>query len=164
MLSIPLLYFIVLSINIYQVSMVHRNFVQTEEMVNNLLEMSSKVDALEEMLARDSEDLLGPAPNILRIHYQLNKLEAFRNKTMHQAKKSSAEVRVTLARWFERLNNIITAFDEYILDIARNILPIVRAGYPDVIVKLMKIVEIEGREDEKVRLVLYALFNLFLTI
>lgn len=139
--------------------MVHRNFVQTEEMVNNLLDMSSKLDALEEMLARDSEDLLGPAPNILRIHYQLNKLEAFRNRTMHQAKKSSAEVRATLARWFERLSKLITAFDEYILDIARNILPIVRAGFPDVIVKLMKIVEIEGREDEKVPMTLVVYVN-----
>ena len=131
--------------------MVHRNFVQTEEMVNNLLEMNAKLDALEDMLARDSEDLLGSAPNILRIHYQLNKLEAFRNSTMHQAKKSSADVRATLTRWFDRLNKLINAFDEYVLDIGRNILPIVRAGHPDVIVKLMKIVEIEGREDEKVR-------------
>ncbi|CAL1715330.1 unnamed protein product [Somion occarium] len=134
---------------ISRVSMVHRNFVQTEEMVNNLLDMSSKLDMLEDMLARDSEDILGPAPNILRIHYQLNKLEAFRNQTIHQAKRSSADVRRTLTQWFDRLNKIISAFDEYVLAIAQNILPIVRAGYPDVIVKLMKIVEIEGREDEK---------------
>ncbi|KAI0072648.1 exocyst complex component sec6 [Panus rudis PR-1116 ss-1] len=134
---------------ISRVSMVHRNFVQTEEMVNSLLEMSSKLDILEDMLARDSEDILGPAPNLLRIHYQLTKLESFKNQTLHQAKKSSLEVRATLNRWFERLNGLIEAFDQYILALARNILPIVRAGHPDVIVKLMKIVEIEGREDEK---------------
>ena len=34
----------------YQVSMVHRNFEQTEEMVHNLLEMNSKLDMLEQML------------------------------------------------------------------------------------------------------------------
>jgi exocyst complex component 3 len=131
--------------------MVHRNFEQTEEMVNNLIEMSEKLDALEEMLARDSEDILGPASNLLRIHFQINRLEAFRNTTMHQAKKSSKDVRATLTRYFDRLNKLIQAFDEYILALARNILPIVRAGHPDVIVKLMKIVEIEGKEDEKVR-------------
>ncbi|KAF7794440.1 hypothetical protein EIP86_005574 [Pleurotus ostreatoroseus] len=134
---------------ISRVSMVHRNFEQTEEMVNNFIDMSDKMDSLEAMLVADSEDLLGPAPNLLRIHYQLTRLEAFRNQTMHQAKKSSQNTRATLTRYFDRLNKLIHAFDEYILDLSRNVLPIVRAGHPEVIVKLLKIVDMEGREDEK---------------
>lgn len=130
--------------------MVHRNFEQTEEMVNNLVDMSEKLDALEEMLAQDSENIIGPAPNLLRIHFQINRLEAFRNTTMHQAKKSSKEIRATLTRYFDRLNKLIQAFDDYILALASNILPIVRAGHPEVVVKVLKIVEIEGKEDEKV--------------
>lgn len=130
--------------------MVHRNFEQTEEMVNNLLEMSEKLDALEDMLAQDSERIIGPAPNLIRIHFQINRLEAFRNTTMHQAKKSSKDIRATLTRYFDRLNKLIQAFDDYILALARNILPIVRAGHPEVIVIVLKIVEIEGKEDEKV--------------
>ncbi|KAF7356676.1 Exocyst complex component Sec6 [Mycena venus] len=117
---------------ISRVSMVHRNFEQTEETVNNLLEMNSKLDALEDMLETDSRDILGPAPNLLVIHYLLNQLEAFRNQTMHQAKKASANSRSTLARYFERLNNVIEAFDQYIVGLAGNILDLV-----------------EGREDEK---------------
>ncbi|KAI0754697.1 exocyst complex component sec6 [Daedaleopsis nitida] len=134
---------------ISRVSMVHRNFEQTEEMVNNLLEMNSKLEMIEQMLLEDSNDILGPAFNLLRIHFALNRLEAFRNQTMHQAKKSSADIRNTLTRWFERLNRLLEAFDEYILELARNILPIVRSGNPDVIVRLMKVVEMEAREDEK---------------
>ncbi|KAH9951185.1 exocyst complex component sec6 [Amylocystis lapponica] len=134
---------------ISRVSIVHRNFERTEEMVNNLVEMNSRLDVLEDMLASDSSDILGPAPNLLRIHYQINRLEAFRNQTMHQAKKSSIETRSTLARWFERLNRLIEVFDEYILDLARNILAIARAGNQGVIVKLLKIAEVEGSEDQK---------------
>ena len=130
--------------------MVHRNFEQTEEMVQNLLEMNSRLDMLENMLEEDSQDILGPAPNLLVIHFQLKQLEDFRNETMHQAKKSSKDVQATLTRYFDRLSKLIQAFDEYILTLARNILPIVRAGHPDVIVKLLKVVEIEGKEDEKV--------------
>lgn len=137
--------------------MVHRNFEQTEEMVNNLIEMSEKLDALEDMLARDSQDILGSAPNLLRIHFQINRLEAFRNTTMHQAKKASKDVQLTLTRYFDRLSKLIQAFDEYILTLARNILPIVRAGHPDVIVKLLKVVEIEGKEDEKVSRTLWSI-------
>ncbi|KAF7972743.1 hypothetical protein HWV62_17100 [Athelia sp. TMB] len=44
---------------ISRVSMVHRNFEQTEEMVNNLLEMNSRLDSLEYMLETDSQDILG---------------------------------------------------------------------------------------------------------
>jgi hypothetical protein len=69
---------------------------------------------------------------------------------MHQAKKASASSRNTLTRWFQPLNNILEAFDDYILNLARNILNLVRAGHPDVVVKLIKIAEVEGKEDEKV--------------
>jgi exocyst complex component 3 len=130
--------------------MVHRNFEQTEEMVNNLLEMNSRLDVLEDMLEADSQDILGPAPNLLPMHYQINQLEEFKNQTMHQAKKASADSRNRLSMWFERLNKVIEAFDEYILALARNMLALVRTGHPEVIVKLIKIAEIEGREDEKV--------------
>jgi hypothetical protein len=134
-----------------QVSMVHRNFQSTQEMVNNLLEMASKLEVLEKLLESDSSDILGPAPNLLILHFQLNQLESFRNQTMHQAKKASPSSRTTLTRWFERLDRVLAAFDDYILDLARNVLNIVRAGYPHVVVKLVKIAEVEGKEDEKVR-------------
>ncbi|KAK7030692.1 exocyst complex component Sec6 [Favolaschia claudopus] len=134
---------------ISRVSMVHRNFEQTEETVNNLLDMNDKLDVLEDMLETDSRDILGSAPNLLVIHYLLNQLEAFRNQTMHQAKKASANSRTTLTRYFERLNNVIEAFDQYIIGLASNILELVREGHSDVVVKLIKIAEVEGREDEK---------------
>ncbi|KAF8647740.1 hypothetical protein AX16_006575 [Volvariella volvacea WC 439] len=134
---------------ISRVSLVHRNFEHTEEMINNLLEMESRLDALEDMLEADSQDILGPAPNLLIIHYQLNQLEAFRNQTMHQAKQASAKSRENLARRFERLNNVIEGFDQYIVGLARNILPLVQEGQRGVVVRLIKIAEIEGKEDEK---------------
>ena len=112
--------------------------------------MNSKVATLEKMLTADRDNLLGSAPNLFPIHYQLNQLEAFRNQAMHQAKKASNSSRATLSRMFERLNGLIEVFDEYILDLAHNMLPIVRAGHPEVIVKLVKIAELEGKEDEKV--------------
>ncbi|KAH9011289.1 exocyst complex component Sec6 [Lactarius pseudohatsudake] len=134
---------------ISHVSMVHRNFEQTEEMVNNPLEMSSRLDSIKAMLAADLGDPLGPAPNLLPIHLQLTQLENFRNETMHQAKKATAQSRNNLARRFERLTGVIEEFDVYIMELSRNILPLARAGHIEVIVKIAKIAEIEGREDEK---------------
>jgi hypothetical protein len=113
--------------------------------------MASKLDVVERLLSADSADILGPAPNLLVLHYQLNQLETFRNQTMHQAKKASPSSKTTLTRWFERLNNVLAAFEEYLMGLARNILGIVRAGHPHVVVRLIKIAEAEGKEDEKVR-------------
>jgi len=119
-------------------------------MVNSLLEMNSRLDGIEAMLAEDQEDLLGPAPNLLPIHLQLTQLESFRNETTHQAKKASAEARNKLTRRFERLTRVIEAFDEYFIGLCRNMLSLARAGHPEVIVKIVKIAEVEGKEDEKV--------------
>lgn len=130
--------------------MVHRNFERTEELVNNLLEMSTRIEQLEEMLYEDARDILGPATHLLAIHYQVGQLESFRNETMNQAKNSSPQSRATLAKWFERLDKIISVFDAYYLDLAHNILSLVRAHREDVVIKLIKIAEVEGKADEKV--------------
>jgi exocyst complex component 3 len=120
-------------------------------MANNLVEMAAKLDDIEGMLASDSQDIIGPAPNLLIIHCLLNQLESFRNQTMHQAKTAKQGSKDTLAKWFERLNSVIAAFDEYISELAANVLNLVRAGHSDVVVRLIKIAEVEGREDEKAR-------------
>ncbi|EJD07303.1 exocyst complex component Sec6 [Fomitiporia mediterranea MF3/22] len=134
---------------IARVSMVHRNFEQVEEMVNNLTEMHDKLDMLEGMLNADRQDITGPARNLLILHIHLTQLENFRNQTLHQAKKATTDSRAILNRWFERLNKFVANFEEYFADLSRNILPIVRAGHSEVVVKLVKIAEIEGKEDEK---------------
>lgn len=130
--------------------MVHRNFERTEELVKNLLEMDARIGQVEGMLYEDTRDILGPASNLLVIHHQVGQLESFRNETISQAKKSSPESKAALSKWFERLNKIIAAFDEYIFDLAQNILPLVRAHRGDVVIKLIKIAEVEGKVDEKV--------------
>ncbi|KAH9839956.1 exocyst complex component sec6 [Rhodofomes roseus] len=134
---------------ISRVSIVHRNFERVEEMVNNLIDMNTHLDMLEDMLTADSQDILGPAPNLLRAHYQIRRLESFRNETMHMAKKSSADVRNTLRKQFERLDGLIEGFEQYILALARNILIICMEGNAETVVKLVKIAEIEGHEDQK---------------
>lgn len=131
--------------------MVHRNFTQTSDMVANLTEMYSRLSTVESQLAESREDILGPSPYLLLMHHQLNALEDFRNQTMHMAKPCSADVRNTLKRHFERLDGVIKDFEEYLFEMASNVLEIVREGNGTAIVKLIKIAEMEGREDEKVR-------------
>lgn len=121
-------------------------------MVDNLTDMYNSLSTVESHLASSRENIFGPSPYLLSMHHQLNALEGFRNQTMHQAKGSnvSADVRNTLKRHFERLDGVIKEFEEYLNEMAEHLLDIVRAGNGTAIVKLIKIAEIEGREDEKV--------------
>jgi exocyst complex component 3 len=48
-------------------------------------------------------------------------------------------------------STVIEAFDEHLIEFCRNILYLARAGHPEVIVKIIKIAEVEGKEDEKAR-------------
>jgi exocyst complex component 3 len=130
--------------------MVHRNFESTEEIVSNLQEMESKLYSIEHMLIEDSSQLDGPAPDLLLIHYHLNQLERFRNDITMEARKASKTAQEMLARRFDRLNTVTAQFDGYFGALAENILPLVKAGYSDVVVRLVKIAEVEEREDEKV--------------
>lgn len=86
-----------------EVSKIHRHFTRTLEMVNQLRDMYDKIDYIEQMLAQDRSNPLGPADNLLPIHYHLTQLESFRNETILQAKRASNEAIATLDRYFDRL-------------------------------------------------------------
>jgi exocyst complex component 3 len=142
-----------------QVANIHRNLSQTATMVKNLQTMSDKVSHLDALLTSDQSHPLGPcgpSANLLPIHYQLQQLEAFRNEALHQAKKSAGkgeqgqEDRRTLVGWFERLDDLGNRFEEWLWAIAANILETAREGNGGAIVRLLKIIEVEGKEDQKV--------------
>ena len=118
-------------------------------MVDSLRNMYDKIDRLEEMLFQEKSNPLGAAPNLLLLHYHLTQLEAFRNETVHQAKRATPESRATLDRYFERLTGLLTSFEEHYLNLAGSLIQIVRAGNAGVAVKLAKIAEVEGARDEK---------------
>ena len=127
----------------------HRNFAQVEEMISNLREVARRVEDLRDMLEYDQREIIGPAKYLFPMHHQLHQLEEFRNQTIHQAKKASDSSRKILARLFEPLDQLIQDFDQHFLTLCRNILPLIRAGYSEVVVKLCKIAEVEGTADQK---------------
>lgn len=123
-------------------------------MVNNLRSMADKVNHIASLLDSDRNQPDGPvgrSPNLLSIHFQLQQLEAFRNETLHQAKKSDAGEREILTKWFEKLDKVGADFEIWLWEIAGFVVELARQGHGGTVVRLLKIVEVEGREDEKVR-------------
>ncbi|WVQ76413.1 hypothetical protein IAR50_006079 [Cryptococcus sp. DSM 104548] len=137
---------------IIRVSAVHRNFAQTAKMVQNLRSMSDKVDHIASLLDSDKnhpDGSAGPSYNLLPIHFQLQQLEAFRNETLHQAKKSAPQEREILVKWFERLDRVGQDFESWMWEIGGRIVELARKGNGSTVVRLLKIIEFEGKEDEK---------------
>ena len=122
-------------------------------MVNNLRSMSEKVQHLSYLLESDRNQpggASGPSPNLLIIHFQLQQLEAFRNETLHQAKKGDAGEMKILTGMFAGLDEVGQGFESWLWEISERIVDLVRKGNGGVVVRLLKIVEFEGKEDEKV--------------
>ena len=146
-----------------EVSVVHRRLTQTLDMVSSLRSMYSRLAHLEQLLAADRADPLGPSPNLLTVHYHLTELETFRNETLAQAKKAggagatlptgssatTTTTRETLERYFERLGETIEAFEAHYFRLASELLVLARAGHAAVAVKLAKIAQLETARDQK---------------
>ncbi|KAG0143850.1 hypothetical protein CROQUDRAFT_48201 [Cronartium quercuum f. sp. fusiforme G11] len=135
---------------ITSVSRIHRNFVATARMVEQLREMSLKIETVDKLLAKDRAAPLGEAPNLLAIHYCLSELESFRNETMLQATRDGRQSTITILEgYFEPLTGTLEAFESHYLHLASSLLDIVRKGHAKVAIKIAKIAEIEGQRDEK---------------
>ncbi|CAH1760027.1 9778_t:CDS:2 [Entrophospora sp. SA101] len=135
---------------INKISQIHKNFVATQETVQKLQEMYVVVEQIQNMLQQDKQNILGPAENLLFVHYQIFQLQRFRDYTMYQANNSSQEDDViTLKQYFKKLDELVLDFEDYIWNIAKNMIELVRNGRRPVIVKLVKIIEIEERTDER---------------
>ncbi|KAF9346519.1 SNARE-binding exocyst subunit S6, partial [Mortierella sp. NVP85] len=134
---------------IRKISQTHQNFVATQELVNNFQELHRDLDRVKAMMYEDMKNLLGPAPNLLMVHYQLYKLEQLRDATLHMAKDEPLDVKVTLKQYFGRLDQVIEEFEEYLWELARNIVELIKKKQGSVIVRLIKIIESEENADAK---------------
>ncbi|KAH7056754.1 exocyst complex component Sec6-domain-containing protein [Linnemannia elongata] len=134
---------------IRKISQTHQNFVATQTLVNNFQELHQDLDRIKNMMRDDMKNILGPAPNLLLVHYQLYKLENLRNTTMHMAKDESLDVKVTLKQYFGRLDQVVEEFEEYLWELSRNMIDLIKNKQGAVIVRLIKIIESEEAADAK---------------
>lgn len=121
----------------------------TQTLVNNFQELHQDLDRIKSMMRDDMKNIHGPAPNLLLVHYQLYKLENLRNTTMHMAKDESLDVKVTLKQYFGRLDQVVEEFEEYLWELSRNMIHLIKNKQGSVIVRLIKIIESEEAADSK---------------
>lgn len=137
--------------NINLVSQVHRNFSQVETMKANIESFDSRLDELARLLTEDDQDLKNQ-PNLLNAHYGLTQLRDIRDDAMDQIKKASdASLENTLQNHFDRLDDVISWFDEHIGIACMNLIALVQEDNHSIVLRLAVVIEEEEKADKKVK-------------
>lgn len=134
---------------ICELSQLRRALVQTSDILKKIYEMGSEVQTLTQLLASYQANLYGPAPDLLALHFQISKWETFRNETLHLAGSSAPDTRRQLIQMLAPLEDLLDAFESYMLDLMAHVPDLVRHGQAGVVVRMVKIMERENREDER---------------
>lgn len=134
---------------IRKLSIVHQNFLKTREVIKRFQALSNRVEQLALLLAKERKSLLGPAEELVKLHYEAFQLKLFRVKTLQQVKTSTKEVQASVAAYFRKLEGFLDDFDAHLGDLACSLLPLVQAGQHSVVVRLAKILDFEERILER---------------
>ena len=137
--------------NINLVSQVHRNFSQVETMKANIESFDGRLDELARLLTEDDQDLKNQ-PNLLSAHYGLTQLRDIRDDAMEQIKRASdSSLENTLQNHFDRLDDVISWFDEHIGIACMNLIALVQEDNHSMVVRLAVVIEEEEKADKKIK-------------
>ena len=137
--------------NINLVSQVHRNFSQVETMKANIESFDTRLDELARLLTEDDQDLKNQ-PNLLNVHYGLTQLRDIRDEAMDQIKRAAdTSLENTLQNHFDRLDDVISWFDEHIGIACMNLIALVQEDNHSMVVRLAVVIEEEEKADKKIK-------------
>ncbi|KAJ9096854.1 hypothetical protein QFC21_005127 [Naganishia friedmannii] len=139
---------------IAQVAKIARSLAQTVDIVTHLRHITSSCSRIDEMLNVDLEEEYGERRNMLLIHASLRQLEQFRSEALHlhasSASASAEKDKKILQQLFAPLEVLMKKFEERMLwDVAGDVVEWIRRGRSGVVVRVWKVVEVEGKEDQK---------------
>ncbi|KAI8928085.1 exocyst complex component Sec6-domain-containing protein [Entophlyctis helioformis] len=134
--------------HIKRMSRTHQNFVATKAMVEQFQLINQQLARIQTFLEEDSAKTVGPAENLVFVHYQLQMLSKFRDATLARSRGCSTDVVNTLSIMFKKLESLEYKFENYLWILSKVTVELVRSGYSSTVVRLVKIIEAEERADE----------------
>ncbi len=130
---------------------VHRNFEATKAMQSGLATFNDDVTEVERLLLDDEKDLENQ-PSLLEAHMKLTRLREFRDEAMYQIDRAKdTSLQQALEEWFQGLEPVVDLFDEHVGQTCMNLIPLVQADNPGIIVRLAIVIAAEEKNDERVR-------------
>ncbi|KAH3669359.1 hypothetical protein OGAPHI_001480 [Ogataea philodendri] len=138
-------------------SVVYSNFEKVVATYTSFVQLEERLDVVDKLLDRElpendyfPED--SPAEGLLLIHYELNGLRDLKDELTQLSESSRAGLRNVVMQSFSRLDHVIAKFDHMLRLIVDNFVSIIGCSNFGLIVKLVKILEFEEREDLRLQL------------
>lgn len=89
-------------------------------------------------------------PNLLSIHYLLTQIRDFQDQMVVMASVSNDDIQRTVKKVFTSVSELVNKFDELLETLIYDIVEIARSGQTSLVIRLLKIINIEEREDIKI--------------
>jgi hypothetical protein len=121
-------------------------------LVEKFQSIGAKTQRVIKLLEEDSKQIVGPANNLLLVHFELQNLLNFRDTILATARGASADVLNTLNQLFKKLEQLEYNFEIYFWELARNTWPLVKGGFSSTVVRLVKIIEVTEKNDSLITL------------
>jgi exocyst complex component 3 len=130
---------------------VHRNFEATKAMQSGLATFNDDVAEVERLLLDDEQDLENQ-PHLLEAHMKLTRLRDFRDEASYEINRAQdMSLQQTLEEWFQGLEPVIDLFDDHVGQTCMNLINLVQADNPGIIVRLAIVIAAEEKNDERVK-------------
>jgi hypothetical protein len=122
---------------IKQVSRTHQNFALTKRVYDELCALDAKVERCATLLETDQES--GRPDNLLLVFLYLSRLEMFRRQTLELMQDAPSTAVYTIKRYFKKLDDLATAFEEFYWKLPRQLFTMAGAGQSEYIVSMVKV-------------------------
>ncbi|PVU92812.1 hypothetical protein BB559_003571 [Furculomyces boomerangus] len=132
---------------IKKISLVHKNFEQAELFYRKFQTFNNQCIGIGEMLRKANDEIEKFDFNLLKMHYQIDQLEKFRDQAVFITRNSDDDVRMTLSEVFLDFENLRDAFDFFIWEVASRLYDLGANRKYNLIVQLLKIIETEEKFD-----------------
>lgn len=133
-----------------QISIAHQHANAIRQTYERFFELNNELDRISELLKEDVAVETNQGNNILLIHFYLFNVEKFQFQTLSQVKQSSSEISLMVEKYFQRLQQLDKSFQEYFWNLINNILNFILERKKKIIVKILKIIEVEEAADAAV--------------
>ncbi|EPZ32109.1 Exocyst complex component Sec6 domain-containing protein [Rozella allomycis CSF55] len=125
------------------------NFEFIKSVYDRFYALESEIERVSMLIADDLKHNYKNSEHLLLIHYHLTKLEEFRSMTMQQVNKSTIDIRLIVEKFFQKLDKTWDMFEDFLWKLVENMVEIILASQGGLLIKVLKIIEYEEREDLK---------------
>ncbi|PVU94360.1 hypothetical protein BB561_002615 [Smittium simulii] len=135
---------------IKKISVVHKNFEQTEMFYKKFLGFNEQCKHVESLLSAALTNFDKFDFNILIMHYHINQLEKFREQALSLTESCDEDVKHTLTELFSEFVELREKFEQFIWDLSCKLYELGAEQKYNIIIHLVKVIETEEENDSAI--------------